>query len=254
MRWKCTFRSCVSQSRITCIRVAYFKANAAILLLHTGNFTFWWNPNRCDAQLLVLLSNGTSRTLAATLRQQLRFALRRNQLSWRRYDRWRRLFFRGWLAYFCLFALHLPSLHPLVGVPQRARPCLTRHRAFFLFLWRRCSQAEYIRLRSKRKGKEKEPTGASWGKDCISSHELQDRRTGQHASKTDSLPLVHAETVMTHHSSIYTYTHISFPLKAHAHYPFLYHINLYVPHPANKHYYMHSFRYYLCDTGLEGET
>lgn len=152
------------------------------------------------------LSNSMSRTRAAevTSTALLPPPTEPAQLTWIR--QMTPSFFPGRLAYFCLFALHPASLLPLAAaVPQRARPCLTRRRVlFFFFLWRRRSQAESIRLGSKRKGKEKEPTGASWGKDCISSHEPQDGRTGQDASETDSLPLVHAGAAMTHHSFIYT--------------------------------------------------
>lgn len=45
-------------------------------------------------------------------------------------------------------------------VPLSTWPCLTH---YWVFLWRRGSQAEFIRLRSKG-GKEKKPMGASWGK------------------------------------------------------------------------------------------
>lgn len=146
-----------------------------------------------------------------------------------------------------------PSPHP-AAVPQRARPCLTRRRVlFFFFLWRRRSQAESIRLRSKRKGKEKEPTWASWGKDCISRHEPQDGRTGQHASETDSLPLVHAGARRCCNDASLLHLYI-IPPKTPTHcICFSAALICTSAHPTNKHFHMHGSRSYLCDTGLGGE-
>lgn len=102
--------------------------------------------------------------------------------------------------------------------------------------------------------KEKKPMGASWRKDCISSHEPQDRRTGQQTSNTDSLPLVHADVTMTNHLSFSTCcwwnvhipsTHcICFPNHIYLH------TTLFLP--CNKHFHIHSSCSYLYHTGLGG--
>lgn len=153
-------------------------------------------------------------------------------------------FFPGSLAYFCLFAPHpLSSLPLAAAVPQRARPCLTRRRGFFfsLSLWRKRSQAESIRLRSRKgKGKEKKPTGAGGGNDCISSHEPQDGRTGQHASKSGSLP---SSAAVTHHSScIQTYMFLSFSCCGKQSHTLSSSQSQQSVHPAlpNKHFHMHT--------------
>ena len=99
----------------------------------------------------------------------------------------------------CLFLCLLSLLSSLlVSYPHRSPlstwPCLT-HR--WAFLRRRGSQAEFIRLRSKkgeRKEEKKEKADAgALRKDCISRREPQDRRTGQQTASTDTrqLPFMH---------------------------------------------------------------
>lgn len=128
-------------------------------------------------------------------------------------------FFRRWLAYFCLFALHPPSLLPF-SILRCPSTCTTLpHPAPFFFLspFPLEKSGGIYPSEIKKEREKKEPTGASWGKDCISSHEPQDGRTGQHASKTDSLPLVHCNDASLEyihiyewyiHTYIYKYIHI----------------------------------------------
>lgn len=102
--------------------------------------------------------------------------------------------------------------------------------------------------------KEKKPMGASWRKDCISSHEPQDRRTGQQTSNTDSLPLVHADVTMTNRLSFWLPVDETYTFRRHT-------VSvsattfICIPpifSPCNKHFHIHSSRSYLYHTGLGG--